>query len=69
MVKQFFKTVDVEENYFNYTWKNFPILSKENFGSGIFDSLQIRQLMKDIDFIKVMPVPEAESWKRFVFIV
>ncbi|GBP28869.1 hypothetical protein EVAR_24545_1 [Eumeta japonica] len=41
----------------------------EKLKGGIFDGPQIRQLMKDTDFIKVMTVPESDAWKSFVLVV
>ncbi|GBP21209.1 hypothetical protein EVAR_84332_1 [Eumeta japonica] len=41
----------------------------EKLKGGIFDGPQIRQLMKDTDFIKVMTVPESDAWESFVLVV
>ncbi|GBP74960.1 hypothetical protein EVAR_60887_1 [Eumeta japonica] len=41
----------------------------EKLKGGIFDGPQIRQLMKDTDFIKVMTVSESDAWKSFVLVV
>lgn len=69
MIKQFVKALDKERYCFNYFCGKFPKLCVEKLKGGIFDQTQIRQLMKDKNFIKVMTVPECEAWKSFVLIV
>lgn len=69
MIKQFVKALDKEGDCFNYICRKFPKLSMEKLKSGIFNGPQIRQLMKDTDFIKVMTVSENKAWKSFVLVV
>ncbi|CAH1107779.1 unnamed protein product [Psylliodes chrysocephalus] len=69
MIKQFVKALDKEGNCFNYICRKFTKLSMEKLEGGIFDGLQIRQFIKDTDFIKVMTVPESKAWKSFMLVV
>lgn len=69
MIKQFVKALDKEGDCFKYICRKFPKLSMEKLKGGIFDGPQIRQLIKDADFIKVMTVPESEAWESFVLVV
>ncbi|GBP44778.1 Alpha-globin transcription factor CP2 [Eumeta japonica] len=52
-----------------HRFRKFQKLSMEKLKGGIFDGSQIRQLMKDTDFIKVMTVPESDACKSFVLVV
>lgn len=58
MIKQFSKAVHVIEYCFSYICKKFQKLSKEKLKGRIFN---VRQLMKDKAFIRVMTVPQIEA--------
>ena len=53
--------MDEERYWFYYRCRKFPKLSLKKLIGGIFNYPQIRQLIKDTDFIKVM----TEAWKSF----
>ena len=42
---------------------------KSKLKAGIFNDTQIRELMKDHNFIKSMTAIEASSWNSFVLVV
>lgn len=69
MMKQFVKALDKDGECFKYICKTFPKLSMEKLKAGIFDGPQIRTLMKDANFIKVMTAVEVEAWKGLVSVV
>ena len=46
-MKNFVKAMDSEDNGFAFLLEKFPLISMEKLKAGIFDSLQIRELMKD----------------------
>ncbi|GFT66743.1 uncharacterized protein TNCV_1395061 [Trichonephila clavipes] len=47
----------------------FPGLSIEKLKAGIFDRPQIRQLVKDSNFVKSMTEVEFEAWNSFVLVM
>lgn len=69
IMKQFVKALDKEGDCFKYICRKFSKLSMEKLKSGIFDGPQIRQLMKDTNFVKVMTVPESMAWESFVVVI
>ncbi|GFS88860.1 uncharacterized protein TNCV_3569571 [Trichonephila clavipes] len=50
IMKQFVKALDKSGECFNVLSRKFPRLSIETLKAGIFDGLQIRQLVKDSNF-------------------
>ena len=54
LMKQFVKALNKEGLCFGYISSKFPGLSTEKLKAGIFDSPQIRQLIKDSDFMESM---------------
>ena len=50
-MKEFFKALNTEENRYQYIFLTFPGLSYEKVKTGVFDRPQIRQLIKDQNFI------------------
>ena len=49
--------------------RKFPGLSNEKLKQGVFDGPQIRQLIKDSEFVNSMTEPESIAWKSFVLVV
>ena len=47
----------------------FPGLSYEKVKAGVFDGPQIRQLIKDQNFITSMTAVEKRAWEAFVSVV
>ncbi|GFT95296.1 uncharacterized protein TNCV_3325961 [Trichonephila clavipes] len=47
----------------------FPGLSTEKLKAGIFDGPQIRQLVKDSNFVKSMTEVESKDWNSFVLVM
>ena len=56
-------------NCFQYIKAAFPSVSEEKVKAGIFDGLQIRNLIKDPNFILSMNDMDANAWKAFVSVV
>ena len=50
-MKEFVKALNTEENRYQYIFLAFPGLSYEKVKTGVFDGPQIRQLIKDQNFI------------------
>lgn len=69
IMKQFVKALRKDGQCFAYLSKKFPGLSCEKLKAGIFDGPQIRQLIKDLDFIGSMNELEKSTWKSFVLVV
>ena len=64
-MKQFVKALDHDSDCFKYISAAFPGLSEEKKKGGIFDGPQIRNLMKDPQFISSMSAEEGRTWKAF----
>lgn len=69
LMKQFVKALDRNSNCFKYICRSFPGLSCEKRKAGIFDGPQIRKLINDSHFSKVMTDLEASAWYSFVSVV
>jgi len=69
LMKQFVKALDKNGSCFAYIGKTMPQLSNEKIKAGIFDGPQIRQLIKDPDFINSMNEIEQKAWNSFVSVV
>ena len=69
LMKQYVKALDKNGPCFLYVSRKFPGLSNEKLKAGIFDSPQIRLLMKDNYFIHSMNTLEAAAWTSFVAVV
>ena len=67
--KQFTKTLDKDGDCFTYLCYAFPGLTMEKLKAGIFDSPQIRLIIRDPEFEKSMNEVELEAWKIFVLAV
>ena len=53
-MKNFVKAMDRENSWFAFLQEKFPWISIEKLEAGIFDSLQIRDFIKDLVFDKVL---------------
>ncbi|GFV66046.1 uncharacterized protein TNCV_1440531 [Trichonephila clavipes] len=69
IVKKFVKALDKSGECFNFLSRKFPGLSIEKLKSGIFDGPQIRQLVKDSNFVKSMTEVEFKAWNSFVLVM
>ena len=69
LIRQFTKALDKDGSRFSYLCHVFPGLSIEKLKGGIFDGLQVRQLIRDPEFEKSMTKLELEAWRAFVLVV
>jgi len=65
-MKQFVKALNKDGNCFKYICRKFPGLSNEKLKQGIFDGPQIRQLIRDSEFVNPMTEPEFFARNSFV---
>lgn len=68
-MKQFVKALPTEGNCFKYILSALPALSYEKIKAGVFDGPQIRQLLRDTNFIESMEENEKTAWLAFKNIV
>ena len=68
VMKNFVKVMDKEGSRFAFHQK-FPLLSMEKFKAGIFDSPQIRELMKDPMFDEALRKAELFTWQLLKSVV
>ena len=69
LIKQFTKALDKDGYCFTYLCQAFPGLTLEKLKAGIFDSSQIRQLIREPEFKNSMNKMEPEAWKAFILVV
>lgn len=69
LIKQFIKALDKEGECFKYLSTKFTRLSYEKIKARIFDGPQIRNLLKDQEFISTMKREELQAWKAFLDVV
>ncbi|GFW62284.1 uncharacterized protein TNCV_912961 [Trichonephila clavipes] len=69
IMKQFVKALGKSGECFNFPPRKFPGLSIEKLKAGIFDGPQIRQLVKDSNFVKSMTEVESKAWNSFVLVM
>ena len=69
LMKQFVKALDPKGPCFAFIGQKMPGLSIEKQRAGIFDGPQIRQLIKDPDFVNSMNEAEKRAWSSFVLVV
>ena len=69
LMKQFVKALDRESRAFDFLKEKFPRLSEAKITAGIFDGPQIKQVMKSVDFPKLLQRKEKSAWKSFVAVV
>ena len=68
-MKNFVKAMNQGEAAFAYWWEKFPRLSEAKFKEGIFIGPQIRHLIKDEYFEKLLQDDEKAAWDSFKFVV
>ena len=68
-MKKFVNTLYKDGECFAYLSKQFPGLSNEKLKEGIFDGQQIRQLIKDPNFVECMNELEKRIWNCFVSVI
>jgi len=61
------KAMNQEEAAFTYLWEKFPRLSGAKLKEGIFTGPQIRGLIKDEYFDKLLQGDEKAAWDGFKF--
>nr|XP_047125236.1 uncharacterized protein LOC124807409 [Hydra vulgaris] len=69
LMKQFVRALDKDGQCFKYICRFFPGLSMKKIKAGIFSGPQIRQIIKDEQFLYTMTDIEASAWKSFVLVV
>ena len=69
LMKNFVKGMNQGETAFTYLWEKFPRLSEEKLKQGIFNGPQIRDLIKDEYFEKLLHDDEKAAWDSFKFVV
>jgi len=69
LMKNFVKAMNQEESAFTYLWEKFPRLSGAKLKEGIFIGPQIRDLIKDEYFDKLLQGDEKAAWDGYKFVV
>ena len=69
LIKQFTKALDKDGDCFTYLYQAFPGLTMEKLKAGIFDSPQIRQLIRDPELENSMNEVELGAWMAFFLVV
>ena len=65
LMKQYVKSLDKGGKCFKYICQKFSFLSHEKIKAGVFDGPEIRQLLKDKEFIETMNSVEKNGWIAF----
>ena len=65
-MKQFVKTLDINGECFKYISHAFPGLSEEKKQAGICNRPQIRQLLKDANFVSLMTLTSQQLSENFL---
>ena len=65
LMKQFVKTINKEDKYFEYLQQTFPNISDAKVHEGVFDGPQIHKMFNDQKFIKIMNKKEKAAWTSF----
>jgi len=69
LMKNFVKAMNQEEAAFTYLWKKFPRLSEAKPKESICIGPQIRDLIKDEYFDRLLQGDEKAAWDNFKFVV
>ena len=69
VMKQYVKALDHNGDCFRYICQAFPGLSEEKKKAGVFNGPQIRQLLRDPNFVASMTAHEARAWNAFSLVV
>ena len=65
LMKQFLKTLPVDGCCFNCICNFFPGMSNKKLKAGVFDSPQIRKIMRDPGFVESITVVKFAAWISF----
>ena len=65
LMKQYVKALDIIRECFKYILHAFPGLSEEKKQTGIFNGPQIRQLLKDANFVSLMTSTSQQLSENF----
>lgn len=65
LMKQFVKALNKEGKCFEYLQEKFPNILDAKLNEGVFDGPQIRKMLNDQNFIKVMNNKEKATWTSF----
>jgi len=68
-MKNFVKAMNHEETAFTYLWGNFPRPSEAKLKEGIFIGPQVRDIIKDEYFNKLIQGDEKAAWDSFKSVV
>jgi len=68
-MKIFVKAMNQEEAAYTYLWEKFPRLNEAKLKEGIFIGTQIRDIIKDEYFDKLLQGDEKAAWDSFKFVV
>ena len=69
MIKNFVKAMNQEEAAFTYLREKFPRLSEAKLKEGIFIGPQMRDLIKDEYFDKLLQDKEKAAWDSYKIVV
>ena len=69
LMKQFVKALNTNDKCFQYLIYAFSKLSYDKIKAGVFDGPQIRLLVRDKKFVKVMNNREKAAWWSFVAVM
>ena len=69
LTEQFVKAFGFNRDCFKYICYTFPGLSEEKLKAGIFNGLEIRQLMKDLSFVASITCKEGRGWKALTEVI
>jgi len=69
LMKQFVKALDQKSEAFKYLGNFFPKLSEAKIKGGVFIGPQIRKMMQDNDFPKLLTRTEKSAWFSFLSVV
>jgi hypothetical protein len=65
LMKNFVKALDKEGKAFQYLCTKFPKISDAKIKEGIFVGPQIREVLRDTEFVPTLEVKELRAWKAF----
>lgn len=69
LMKNFVKAMDKEGEGFKYLTLSFPQLSEAKIKEGVFTGPDIRKMIRDPDFEKMLNKKELDAWVSFVKVV
>ena len=69
LMKNYTKALDKDGTAFKFLRMKFPKISEAKLRAGVFDGPQIRELIKDEDFITNMNAMEKRAWTAFEAVI